>query len=185
MMSTDPFDPQLYVRQRPPAPPRRPFRRKLQNAGIRIAAAAAVAACGFGVEAAFDDDEPDKRRTSGGYGASTPTPTRTPPPTSYSPPPPPTATATRSTAPPSPTTNPLDSVDKGDCVKNTGTDYDPEMVPVACGPGTYQVLLRLYGTTSSDACDSVPGYTTSYTVTYYVNNIPQAHKSYVFCMKRR
>ncbi|GIJ68784.1 LppU/SCO3897 family protein [Virgisporangium ochraceum] len=180
-MSMDPFDPQLYVRQRPPRPPSR-FRRRIGDVAIRIAAAVAVLACCGGLNALFNDDDDEKeRRTSA--GASTPSPTRpSPPPTSYSPPP----TPTRSVAPPpSPSTNPLDAVDKGDCLKNTGTDYDPDMVPVACGPGTYQVLRRIYGTIDANQCQSVSGATTTYTVTYYRNNIPQYGQSYVFCLKKR
>ena len=59
------------------------------------------------------------------------------------------------------------------------------MVPAKCGPGTYQVLKRIYGTIDGSQRQSVKGATTTYTVTYYINNVPQISQSYVFCLKRR
>jgi hypothetical protein len=58
------------------------------------------------------------------------------------------------------------------------------MVPVPCGKGTYQVLARYPGYIDT-VCLSVQGYTTSYTVTYYVNGIPDSARSYVLCLKKR
>jgi hypothetical protein len=128
----------------------------------------------------FDGDDDDYKTPQNTARTATPTtPTYTPATPTYSPPP------VTSAPPPTATANALDSVDKGDCLKNTGTDYDPEMVPIACGPGTYQVLKRIYGTIDGNQCQGVSGATTTYTVTYYVNNIPQISRSYVFCLKKR
>lgn len=82
----------------------------------------------------------------------------------------PSRTPTYTYSPPPATTAPtkpnLDDVQKGQCLKNNGTNDDPEMVPVTCGRGTYQVLARHPGYIDT-VCLSVQGYTTSYTVTYY------------------
>lgn len=40
-------------------------------------------------------------------------------------------------------------------------------------------------TIDANQCQSVSGATTTYTVTYYVNYVPQIGRSYVFCLKRR
>jgi hypothetical protein len=175
----NPFDdPAMFERNRPPAPPRPPSRFK--RFAVSAALSVATAACCGGINAVFNDDDEKKRNTA---VASTPTPSPTysrPSPT-YSPPP----TSRSAAPPPSPTANPLDAVGKGDCLKNTGTDSDPEMVPVACGAGTYQVLKRVYGTIDASQCQSVSGATTTYTVTYYRNGITQISQSYVFCLKKR
>ena len=177
----NPFDPANFERTAPPAPPRPPSR--LKKFAVSAGVSLAVAACGSGVKALFDDDDEDKTPRSLPVAAA---PTGTSP-TAVSP----TAASTAaspvrsSQAPPSATANPLDAVDKGDCLKNTGTDADPEMVPVACGSGTYQVLKRVYGTIDANQCQSVSGATTTYTVTYYRNGITQISRSYVFCLKKR
>jgi hypothetical protein len=177
-------NPAMFVRNTPPRRQRSVSKEKLTQFGVGAAVVLALVACCSGANALFNDDDDDKPRNTA--DTSTPTPSSTytysPPPleTSSPPPPPPT-----SAPPPSPTANGLDSVQKGDCLKNTGTDSDPEMEPAKCGPGTYQVLKRIYGTIDSSQCQSVSGATTTYTVTYYVNYVPQISQSYVFCLKRR
>lgn len=178
--SGNPFDdPAMFQRNRPPAPPRPPSRFK-RFAVSAVMSVATAAACG-GINALFDDDDDTKKRNTAVASTPTPSPTYTRPSATYSPPP----TSRSAAPPPSPTANPLDSVDKGDCLKNTGTASDPEMVPVTCGPGTYQVLKRVYGTIDATQCQSVSGATTTYTVTYYRNGITQISQSYVFCLKKR
>ncbi|GAA0926544.1 LppU/SCO3897 family protein [Virgisporangium aurantiacum] len=172
------FDnPANFVRNRPPAPRRPPSPAK--RFVLKAAGAVLLLAVCSGLNMYFDKDDKPKNTARN----ATPAPAYTPATPTYTYSAPPTYSAPAAT--PTPTANALDAVDKGDCLKNTGTDYDPEMVPIACGPGTYQVLKRIYGTIDGNQCQSVSGATTTYTVTYYVNNIPQISRSYVFCLKRR
>ena len=175
-------NPGMFVRPAPPAPPPR-RRSAIRNGLQRVAAGAAVslliaACCGgfrlLGITGG-DDDKPKR-------SAATPTPTRSSaspsPSRTFSRPP---STAPASTAPAKPA---LDDVQKGQCLKNNGTNEDPDMVPAPCGKGTYQVLARYSGYIDV-VCQNVPGYTTSYVVTYYRNGIPDSLRSYVLCLKRR
>jgi hypothetical protein len=176
-------NPAMFVRATPPAPVRRPsvLRRLAGRYASVIGAIVLLAACCGGVRllGGGDDDDKPKRSAAGTRAplpsTTSPSATRTYSPPPYSPPPPAT------TAPSKPS---LDSVQKGQCLKNNGTNEDPEMVPAPCGKGTYQVLARFSGYIDT-VCLSVQGYTTSYTVTYYVNGIPDSARSYVLCLKKR
>jgi hypothetical protein len=172
-------NPAMFVR---PAPPRRPsaLRQLAGRYASVIGAIVLLAACCGGVRLlGGGDDEEKPKRSAAGTRAPSPSATSASATRTYSPPPysPPPAT----TAPSKPS---LDDVKKGQCLKNNGTNEDPEMVPAPCGKGTYQVLARFSGYIDT-VCLSVQGYTTSYTVTYYVNGIPDSARSYVLCLRKR
>jgi hypothetical protein len=69
---------------------------------------------------------------------------------------------------------------KGDCLVNNGTDQQPKMAKVSCGPGTYEVLKRIDGTADTSKCQGTPGYQFNY---YYDNTIDAL--DFVLCMKKR
>jgi hypothetical protein len=69
---------------------------------------------------------------------------------------------------------------KGDCLVNNGTDQQPKMTKVSCGPGTYEVLKRIDGTADTTKCQGTPGYQFNY---YYDNTIDAL--DFVLCMKKR
>lgn len=111
--------------------------------------------------------------------------------------------ATSSWEPPSPVSetaptttvasNPLDGLPVGDCLRNAGTNTDPEMVPHSCSPGTYEVLARDSGTVDHNVCSVYPGSTDTYIVEKYVvttrNGIevgrtPSVLDSYVLCLRQ-
>jgi hypothetical protein len=168
--------PDLFVR---PARRPSPWRQRLITLGVF---GLALACCG-GLAYTVGGSNDDKPKASSA-AATTPSPT---PKSSYNPSPtPPATTKPPTTAPPAPSqsSNALDGVKENDCLKNTGTDADPEMVPTPCGRGAYKVLKRLYGTIDTSQCQTVRGTTASYTVTYYRNGIPVIGLSYVFCLKK-
>jgi hypothetical protein len=111
--------------------------------------------------------------------------------------------ATSSWVPPSsvsataPTTtvlsDPLDGLPVGDCLRNAGTDADPEMVSQSCAPGAFQVLVRKLGTVDQNACSGVVGSTATYIVQKYVvtrrggieiSRTLSLLDSYVFCLRQ-
>jgi hypothetical protein len=49
-----------------------------------------------------------------------------------------------------------------------------------CGPGMYEVLRRIPGTTSKNRCDGVPGYTHNY---FYDSTTDD--QDFVLCLRRR
>jgi hypothetical protein len=167
--------PDLFVR--PPRPPS-PWRQRLIGLGV---VAALVACCGGLVYTVSggNDDKPKAAAVAASASAS--------PRYSYTYSPPPTVTRTTpppTSPPPPPSPTGLDGVKESDCLKNTGTDEDPHMVPTPCARGTYKVLKRLYGTINTGQCQTVRGSTATYTVTYYRNGIPDFGLSYVFCLKK-
>jgi hypothetical protein len=165
----------------PPTPPRRGRFAALLVPGAVVLLV--LACCGYGIFRSFGGGDDDKPKNTGAAASARPTSSF-----SYAPSLPPTRSPspipTTSPPPPSPTKPSLDDVKEKDCLRNDGTDTDPEMVPVACGKGTYQVLKRLYGTIDPSPCQDVRGYTAHYTVTYYRNGIMQISSSYVFCLKK-
>jgi hypothetical protein len=170
--------PELFVR-----PPRRRPRRRLF--GILSSTAVLVVAALF-CAGLVKTLAGDKRTPSSAAAASSAPALRSPASTSspaVAPSPPAIATSPSALAP-SATGKPLDAVQVRDCLKNNGTDSAPDMVPVACTRGTYQVLRRLFGTIDPSPCRSVRGTTSYYTVTYYRNAIPDVGLSYVFCLKK-
>jgi hypothetical protein len=51
----------------------------------------------------------------------------------------------------------------GDCLTNDGTETEPLLHLVTCGPGSYTVLARFEGVTDADAaCAKVAGYEYNY-----------------------
>ncbi|WP_370067807.1 hypothetical protein [Streptacidiphilus sp. MAP5-3] len=58
-------------------------------------------------------------------------------------------------------TDPAQSAQVGDCLKNNGTNSSPDMQIVTCASGLYQVEQRLNNTTDTTACpaDSTENYT--------------------------
>lgn len=87
---------------------------------------------------------------------------------------------------------PLDFIRPQDCVRNEGTDQNPNLVPSACERGAYKVLKRVNGTTDTNVCNQVNGSTavyilTAYTV-HYRNGIPgprelNISRSFVICLR--
>ncbi|MFC4149295.1 hypothetical protein ACFO0M_23855 [Micromonospora mangrovi] len=90
-------------------------------------------------------------------------------------------TAAPTTAEPSPTEDPEEDLAKGDCVVNDGTDADASLRKVKCGPGTYQVLLRIPGTTDGDRCKKAAPTATA----NYVSDNPLDSLDFVLCLKKR
>lgn len=89
-------------------------------------------------------------------------------------------------------TAPEDSAGIGDCLRNDGSDTSPQMTPAGCTRGTFKILARKVGTTSSAACSGVARSThdyvvEKYTVYYYggveTNRIPNLAESYVLCLR--
>ncbi|MEH1101021.1 PT domain-containing protein [Micromonospora sp. CPCC 205561] len=88
--------------------------------------------------------------------------------------------AAPTSARPSPTRS-REEFAKGDCVVNDGTASDADLRKVPCGPNTYEVLLRIPGTTDGDRCESrAPGATAN-----YVHNNSLDFLDYVLCLKKR
>ncbi|MGW4502650.1 LppU/SCO3897 family protein [Micromonospora sp. NPDC004336] len=84
-------------------------------------------------------------------------------------------------AEPSPSEDDDDAFAKGDCVVNDGTATDAELRKVPCGPNTYEVLLRIPGTTDGDRCKTrAPESTANYVHNNSINAL-----DYVLCLKKR
>ncbi|WP_353890640.1 hypothetical protein [Micromonospora sp. WMMA1363] len=80
-----------------------------------------------------------------------------------------------------PTADADDDFAKGDCVVNDGTDDEAELRKVPCGPGTYEVLLRIPATADGDRCETLaPQATANYVHDNSVNLL-----DYVLCLKER
>ncbi|MGK5674351.1 LppU/SCO3897 family protein [Micromonospora sp. URMC 106] len=89
--------------------------------------------------------------------------------------------AAPTSAEPSPTEDDDDDFAKGDCVVNDGTATDAELRKVPCGPNTYEVLLRIPGTTDGDRCKTrAPKATAN-----YVHDNSLDFLDYVLCLKKR
>jgi hypothetical protein len=107
----------------------------------------------------------------------------------------PTSTATASPSPsdtesaePTPTQSSSGSdaaIAKGDCVVNKGTDADPDLKKVPCGPGTYEVLSRIPFTTDEKKCNTDPIFGAKGTNATYVSDSSQDFADFVLCMKKR
>ncbi|HEX7306905.1 LppU/SCO3897 family protein [Lentzea sp.] len=103
-----------------------------------------------------------------------------------------------SPVPPAPVTtvsaNPLDGILVGNCLRNSGTDASPAMVPGSCGHGSFVVLARNAGTVDANVCAAVAGHTHNYTVEKYeltkrdgneVRRDLSVRDSYVFCLRQQ
>ncbi|TWH67426.1 hypothetical protein JD77_02401 [Micromonospora olivasterospora] len=89
-------------------------------------------------------------------------------------------TAAPTTAKPSPSEDD-DDFAKGDCVVNDGTDDDAELRKVPCGPGTYEILLRIPATSDGDRCETLAPKSTA----NYVHDNSVDFLDYVLCLKKR
>ncbi|MFC0004247.1 LppU/SCO3897 family protein [Micromonospora siamensis] len=69
---------------------------------------------------------------------------------------------------------------KGDCVVNDGTSQAAELRKVPCGPGTFEVLLRIPGTAEGDRCARLAPEATA----NYVSDGPLAEQDFVLCLRR-
>ncbi|WP_369751365.1 hypothetical protein [Micromonospora sp. ATCC 39149] len=90
-------------------------------------------------------------------------------------------TAAPTTAEPSPTEDDDQDFARGDCVVNDGTDADADLRKVPCGPDTYEVLLRIPGTTNGDRCKTASPSATA----NFVSDNPINALDYVLCLKKR
>jgi hypothetical protein len=69
---------------------------------------------------------------------------------------------------------------RGDCLVNDGTDAEPVLRLMSCGPRTYQVLARIEGVTDADkACAGVSGYAYNYSYDSPLDN----SLDFVLCLK--
>ncbi len=68
----------------------------------------------------------------------------------------------------------------GQCVRNTGTDDNPDLIVAPCGAGTYEVLANFPFTTDTSKCDSVAGSTTWYRYDHTYDFL-----DYVLCLRKR
>jgi hypothetical protein len=90
--------------------------------------------------------------------------------------------------------NPLDGILVGDCLRNSGTDTGPAMVPGSCGHGSFVVLAKNAGTVDTNVCSTVGGHTHNYTVEKYELTMKDGNEvrrtlsvpdSYVFCLEQQ
>jgi hypothetical protein len=71
-------------------------------------------------------------------------------------------------------------VAKGACVAIEGTEDEPLLRLISCGPGGYQVLERIDGTIDADtACAAVPGYEYNYTYDSALDSL-----DFVLCLRK-
>lgn len=69
----------------------------------------------------------------------------------------------------------------GDCLVNDGTDSIPELRKVPCGPGTFEVILRIPMSTQSGICELLAvGSDAEYTY-----DSPLTSTDYVLCLRKR
>jgi hypothetical protein len=69
----------------------------------------------------------------------------------------------------------------GQCLVNDGTEAQPTMRVVACGPNTYQVLARFDGTIDyAGKCSTVKGYKYHYFFDAELNSL-----DFLLCLKKR
>lgn len=163
----------------PPAPHAVP-KKKNNTALIVIVAALAVLVVGGGASAVYLLSQDGRKATAGDDASPSAGP-------SSSPAGDPTDQPDESAAPTGPSAGPVsqaDTAEKGDCLKNEGTNTAPALVPTECGPGAFQVLTRVDGPTTGDAdarkkCASVPGVTN-----WYFRNSPQDSQDFVLCLKQ-
>lgn len=73
----------------------------------------------------------------------------------------------------------------GDCVINEGTNDDPELKKVPCGPNTYKVLSRIPFTTDDERCTDDPVFGDPETDTTYVHDSSMDFADYVLCLKKQ
>jgi hypothetical protein len=105
----------------------------------------------------------------------------------------PTATARADqspTAKPSPTRSRSDdnnstTYSKGDCLVNDGTNSNPKLRKVPCGPGTFEVLSRIPFTADAEKCQTDPIFGAKEADANYVHDSSSDYADYVLCLKKR
>lgn len=71
-------------------------------------------------------------------------------------------------------------VGAGECVDIAGTEQEPVLRLLSCGPRAYQVLQRFDGTVDAeDACKDVPGYEYNYSYDSALDSL-----DYVLCLRQ-
>ncbi|WP_435818167.1 LppU/SCO3897 family protein [Micromonospora matsumotoense] len=85
------------------------------------------------------------------------------------------------TAEPTPTPTRAEQIVRGDCVVNDGTASDADLRKVACGPNTYEVLLRIPASTNGDRCKSLAPESNA----NYVHDNSVDLFDYVLCLRKR
>jgi hypothetical protein len=110
-------------------------------------------------------------------------------------PPPSSAPAAEESSPPAsdePTSTPTPQnsadarfVKKGECVRNEGSEREPQMAIVECGEGTFEVLARFDDATNGEPdakekCADVDGYTNWYFFDSRLDSL-----DFVLCLKQR
>lgn len=97
----------------------------------------------------------------------------------------PAASASQSrSALPSPSRSPEWEPRKGRCVRNEGTDSDPDLKDVKCGPGTYLVLAYVPNSDDPKSCDGPLGAKGKYDATYTYTSGSRLVK-YTLCLKKQ
>lgn len=86
---------------------------------------------------------------------------------------------------PSPTKSPEWDPKVKECVKNTGTDSDPNLEPATCAKGTYKIVGRVPNTTDVNGCKTGPfAAKESYDATYWYRSGSGIYQ-YVLCLKKQ
>lgn len=159
-------DPEVPAWASPPPPrPKRPTGLVLAVVSVVVVLLCGVATAGLYLLRRSDGPRP-------GSAAAVGTPTAQP-------------TASPSAPSPSATTpsvNPTDvrTFTDGQCVVNEGSEDDPNLRTVACGPNTLKIIARFGGTSDVRKCDSVTGATHH----YYYKTTPES-LSFVLCFRRQ
>ncbi|MEQ4300630.1 hypothetical protein ABNF97_04425 [Plantactinospora sp. B6F1] len=73
----------------------------------------------------------------------------------------------------------------GDCLVNDGTDDEPKLRKVPCGPDTYEVLSRIPFTTDPKQCKDDPIFGSPESDANYVWDDSLDLGDFVLCLKRR
>lgn len=81
---------------------------------------------------------------------------------------------------PSSAPSPARFAQKDACVRNQGTDEDPDLVLADCVPGALEIIERFDSTSDTKLCVKVPGYKYHY---YYDSEL--AGLDFVLCMRDR
>jgi len=148
----------------PPAEPTAPAETPRSRRGtvtlIALVGVLALVLCGGGTAALYLVDTADRQPAAA--ASKPPTPRSHP----------------ESAAPPSPSFDP-GSIIRGNCVVNQGTDDAPMIRLASCGPGAYDVLVRIDSTSDTTKCRTVPGATHH----YFYSTTP-ATLDFVLCLRK-
>ncbi|WP_236652367.1 LppU/SCO3897 family protein [Streptacidiphilus neutrinimicus] len=160
--------PEPEYRQGPPMDPGKPLMNRPQAVGFAVPVVAFLVLLVLIIAAASGNGSTDD--TGGGTTLPVVTDSPTDLPTDL-----PTDTTQPSAPADSPTTGSGDLATVGQCVKNYGSDSNPDLRVVDCASGSYLVVQRLTDTTSSTGCPSDAQ--TTYTHTEPGND-------FVLCLKQ-